>query len=272
MVALLIPFSPRAEASWWSWLTLQGSNGTSYVVTSPIPWRVSFSSLSAGYRDGGVAGLDLELLGRPPDKGISAVALLVPSEPGSDAYHRSVRWRGALDYDTGISDVLPAGRYLVTLVGQGTVTARVATTAGGKLVITRTRSRVPLVREVAATSSLSPALAPYATTTSVPLRLPSDPLVFTYTTLHIGTGQQTWEAAACVEQPERGCQTPLAFGSALSPTHQTERTRAGITDDFYDARFGLRGGQLWHSEVVLRATQPGATIFTVAVVFSGGNG
>lgn len=271
---LVTPWAPVASADSRFFVTFKGGNGTSYVVTSQVPWRVDAASLLVGYRPG-VAGLAIELLDRPAAQSTAVLSVLMPTAPHADGYHRTLAWRGSLDYRTGMSERLPAGRYLVTLVGSVENSARIVAIASQHPRVVRAPSRAPLVREASATSALSIGLAPYLAATDVALTLPPDPLVLVEEFAHTSRAAQTWEAAACLQQSQGVCagESPVS-GSTLSPYHQTNNGGyfAGfVTNSYYDTRWGVSGGQTWFSRLGLRTTKPDGFVYQVVVVFPGGN-
>lgn len=270
----VLPLARFAAADSRFFLTFNGGNGSSYVVTSQVTWRVDAARLLVGYRQG-VAGLSIEQLDRPAAQGTAVLSVWMPTAPRADGYHRTLAWRGSLDYKTGMSDRLPAGRYLVTLVGSVDKSARIVGIASQHPRVVRAPSRTPIVRENSATSALSLGLAPYLAASDVALTLPPDPLVLVEEFAQTSRAAQTWEAAFCLQQRDSACPWESLFsGSTMSPYHETNNGGyyGGLdSNSYYDARWGVRGGQTWFSRLDLRTSKPGASVYQIVVVFPGGN-
>jgi hypothetical protein len=244
-------------------LSLQGASGSGFVVTVRTSWRLDFQhmTVSGGRHYEGVA---LELLGRPANDGLTAVAVRLPvSARGNPT--RTVTALGAVNV------TMPAGKYLMVLIGDGPVRVSVPVVGSAKIssVAPTSRHRVSYVETTGPMTASPGAAGLYAGSTQFRLPLSSDPLVLTYLAVRLASGPQTFSTALCVRRDSGTCpeaqQPTFGTGSVTSDGGALERAA------FYDGADGLSPRQQWFSRADVRGTARGSDLYAAAIVIRGDN-
>jgi hypothetical protein len=263
-LALIAGLAPSASASSEPPLSLRGASGTSFVVTVKTSWRLDFQhmTVSGGRHYEGVA---LELLGRPANDGLATVAMRLPdSAQGKPA--GGVTALGAVGVE------MPAGKYLLVLVGDAPVRVSVPVLGSAKIgrVTSAGQHRLQYVETTGAMAMDPGATGLYAGSLALRLPLGRDPLVLTHLAATLASGPQMFDTAACVHRDSGPC--PAAQQPTFGTGNTTSDGGALQQDGYYDGFDGLTSRQQWFDRVDVRSTAPASGLYAGALVIDGGNG
>jgi len=265
LCASLLPVISAHAAQTPRTLRLAGSGGDAFIVVASTEWRLDFehAAITGGGR---YAGLAVELLGHPSADGLSALTVKLPNQLGGSDHTVST---------LGASHItMPAGRYLLILLGDRPVRIAVPFSARAQLSppsATR-RHRVSFAETAGA-----PTLAPQATGlydghVTVPVPAMDDPIVMTRFVVRDGSSPHFFDSASCVHRGSGSCpdsQSPT-FGTGNQFLSGGPTTYSDT--EFWDGADGIRARQPgWVAEGDYRSTAGGARLYVATVAVSGGN-
>lgn len=258
----------NANASTPRSLSLSGASGAAFVVTVDSNWRLDFGHLkvSGGAR---YEGVTLELLGRPANDGLAIIALRLPDSPKAKA-GSLVHALGAVDAH-GVSVSMPAGRYLMVLVGDNPVHLAIPLSGEARIrAVSPVKAHGVRFVQTSTAAALSPGVTGlYAGQLSLRLPLGQDPLVMTHLATTFEAGAQMFDLTECARRDTTPC--PSEKDPTFGTGNQSSGSDAVQTEDYYDGFDGLSSQHLWFDRAVVRGSHPGATLYAAAVVVDGGN-
>jgi hypothetical protein len=262
-LTLVAGLAPSANASSEPPLSLRGASGSSFTVTVKSSWRLDLQHMTvSGGRH--YEGMALELLGRPANDGLSSIAMRLPdSEKGKPA--SEVTALGAV----GVN--MPAGRYLLVLVGDAPLRVSVPVLGSAKVGRpTPTSGHSAKYVDTAGTMALTPGGAGlYAGGLALRLPVGHDPLVLTHMAVGLAAGPQTFDTATCVHGDSGPC--PDAQQATFGTGNTTSNGGALKQDAYYDGFDKVTSRQPWFDRADVRSTAQGSAIYAAAVVIDGGN-